>query len=132
VQQPASQGLVELVDLFDPTYLSQAGPASFPMWVDTPWVQPDRAKAVAVVAIPPAFAEIAGAVTVRLHDADGKILKEIPAPVESFGPKEFHFLRAVASWSIDDPAPNTYFATARVDSRTGKTLVTVTPRMMKE
>lgn len=132
VQQPASQGLVELVELFDPTYLTQAGPASFPMWVETPWVQPERANVRAVVAIPPAFAEIAGAVTVRLHDADGKILKEIPAPVEAFGPKELGFLRAVATWSIDDYAPNTYFATARVDSRTGKTLVTVTPRMIQD
>jgi len=132
VQQPASQGLVELVDLFDPTYLPQAGPASFPMWVGTPAVQPERAEVRAVVAIPPAFAEIAGAVTVRLHDADGKIVKEIPAPIENFGPKDLGFLRAVASWSIDEAAPNTYFATARVDSRTGKTLVRVTPRMIEE
>jgi hypothetical protein len=132
VQQPASLGLVELVELFDPSYLAQAGPASFPMWVETPWVQPERGEVRAVVAIPPAFADVAGAVTVRLHDADGKILKEVPAPIENFGPKGLGFLRAVASWSIDEPAPNTYFATARIDSRTGKILVRVTPRMIQE
>jgi hypothetical protein len=102
------------------------------MWVETPRVQPKRAEVRAVVAIPPAFADIAGAVTIRLHDADGKIVKEIPAQIENFGPKELGFLRAVATWSIDEHAPNTYFATARVDSRTGKTLVRVTPRMIQE
>ena len=38
----------------------------------------------------------------------------------------------MARWSIVDFAPNTYFATARVASRTGKTLTTVAPRMVQE
>ena len=132
VQQPASLGLVELVKSFDPDYLAVAGPAAFPMWVDTPWNQPKRAECRAVVAIPPGFADIVGPVDIRLHDADGRIVKTLKAAVENFGPEGSGFTRAVASWSIDDFAPNTYFATAKISARTLKPLVTVTPRMVQE
>jgi hypothetical protein len=132
VQQPASLGLVELVDVFDPEYLPVVGPAAFPFWVDTPWVQPERAQVQATVAIPPVFREVVGQVEVRLHDTDGKIVKTIPARVESFGPETLGFARGVARWSIDEFAPNTYFATVRLTARTGKTLVTVAPRLVEE
>lgn len=132
VQQPASQGKVELVKVFDPDYLSVVGPASFPFWVDTPWVQPERAQVQAVVAIPPAFIDIVGQVEIRIHDTEGKVVKTLPAEIESFGPKDGQFVRAIARWSIDDYAPNTYFATARIAARTGKTLTTVAPRMVAE
>ncbi|WP_406693399.1 sugar-binding protein [Singulisphaera sp. Ch08] len=132
VQQPASQGKVELVKAFDPDYLSIVGPASFPFWVDTPWVQPERAQVQGVVAIPPAFTEIVGLVEIRIHDTEGKVVKSIPAVMEPFGPKDGPFVRAIARWSIDEFAPNTYFATARIAARTGKTLTTVAPRMVAE
>ncbi len=132
VTQPASQGKVELVERFEPDYLATVGPATFPMWVDTPWVQPERAKVQAVVGIPESFQDIVGEVEVRLHDADGKVFKTVPAKIDPFGPKGRGFLRAVARWSIDDAAPNTYFATARIASRTGKTMATVAPRMVSE
>jgi hypothetical protein len=132
VQQPASLGKVELVRVFDPDYLPAVGPAAFPFWVETPWNQPERAHVQAVVAIPPAFAEIVGEVEVRIHNADGKIIKTIPARIEPFGPPAKGFLRAGAFWSIDDYAPNTYFATARIIARTEKTLTTVAPRMVHE
>lgn len=132
VQQPASQAKVQLVQDYDPDYLAEVGPSAFPLWVDTPWVQPERAQVQAVVAIPPEFAEIVGAVEVRLHNADGQVVKTIPAPVEPFGPEGAGFYRAVAHWSIDDFAPNTYFATARVLARTGKPMTRVTPRMVLE
>lgn len=132
VQQPASQGKVQLVKAFDPDYLPEVGAAAFPFWVGTPWVQPDRAQVQAVVAVPPAFLEIVGQVEVRLHDTDGKVVKTVAAALERFGPPEDGFERAVARWSIDEFAPNAYFATARVSSRTGKTLATVAPRMLDE
>jgi len=132
VQQPASLGLVQLVDLFDPSYFTQAGPASFPMWVDTPWSQKDRGEVQAVIAIPPGFAEIVGPVDVRIHDTEGRIVKTIKARVEPFGADAIGFTRAVAKWSIDDFAPNTYFATAKITARTGKPMLTVTPRMVQE
>ena len=59
-------------------------------------------------------------------------METIKARVEPFGPEGLNFSRAVASWSIDEFAPNTYFATARISARTGKHLVTVTPRMVQE
>ena len=132
VQQPASLGKVELVQSFSPEYLPVVGPSTFPMWVETPWSQPDRAEVRAVVAIPPAFEDIAGLVDVRIHDLDGKVVRTLKADVETFGPKGAGFARAIAKWSIDDHAPNTYFATARVESRTGKLLTTVAPRMVQE
>ena len=74
-----------------PTTSPTVGPAAFPFWVETPWVQPERAQVQAVVAIPPAFAEIVGEVEVRLHDADGKIVKTLPARIEPFGPPDQGF-----------------------------------------
>ncbi len=132
VQQPASQGKVELVKSFDPEYLSVAGPAAFPMWVDTPWTQPERGTVQAVVAIPPEFVDLVGVVEFRLHDADGMVVKTIDALAQPFGPEGLGFARAVAHWSVDDYAPGAYFATARVKSRTDKTLATVAPRLVSE
>ncbi len=132
VQQPASLGKVELVKSFDPEYLPSVGPSAFPMWVDTPWVQTERAHVQAVIAIQPLFAQVVGEVEVRLHDTAGKVIKTLPARVEAFGPEGMGFARAVARWSIDEFAPNTYFATALVEARTGKLLTTVAPRMVHE
>ena len=132
VQQPASLGLVELVRSFDPSYGKAVGPATFPMWVDTPWTQTDRAEVRATIAIPPKFLDRIDSVDVRLHDADGQIVKTLPARVERFGPNGLGFARALASWSIDDYAPNTYFATARIRDRDGQVLATVAPRMNQE
>lgn len=132
VQQPASLGKVELVQTFDPDYFAAAGPSAFPLWVDTPWTQPERARARAVLAIPPELIPVVGRVEVRIHDTDGKIVKTLPAALEPFGPKGGEFERAVARWSIDDFAPNTYFVTARVFARTDKAVVTVAPRLVQE
>jgi Carbohydrate family 9 binding domain-like len=132
VQQPASLAKVELVDSVAPEYFPTVGPSTFPMWVETPWTQPERARVRAVVAIPPMFLDQVTSVEVRIHDADGKIVQTIPATVDNFGPKGTGFARAVASWSIDDFAPNTYFASAEVKSKEGKILATVTPRMVQE
>lgn len=132
VQQPASQGLVQLVRSFDPEYLTQVGPTTFPFWVETPWVQTERGKVEAVVAIPPAFTSIVGHVEIRIHDTDGKVIKTLPALVENFGPESLGFSRAITRWSIDDFAPGSYFATAAVFARTGKVLATVAPRMVQE
>jgi hypothetical protein len=132
VQQPASLGKVELVKSFDPEYLPAVGPSAFPMWVDTPWVQTERAHVQAVVAINPLFAQVVGEVEVRIHDTSGKVVKTLPARVEAFGPEGMGFARAVARWSIDEFAPNSYFATALVEARTGKLLTTVAPRMVHE
>jgi hypothetical protein len=132
VQQPASLGLVELVKSFDPDYLPAIGAAAFPFWVETPWVQPERAHVQATVGIAPDFVDLAGEVQVRLHDTHGTIVKSVPARMETFGPQGKRFARAIAFWSIDEFAPGTYFATAEVVARTGKTMASVAPRMVHE
>ena len=128
VQQPASEAAVALVERIEGDEYAQVGPAAFPMRVDTPWIQDERAQVRAVVAIPPSLIDEVDSVEVRLHDADGVIVKTLMAPVESFGPHEFRFVRAVASWSIDDFAPNTYFATAKVKSKSGSSRLGFVPR----
>jgi hypothetical protein len=74
------------------------------------------------VLLPPALLQVVGRVEVRLHDTECKVVMTLPATIETFGPKDAGCARAVARWSIVDFAPNTFFATARVASRTGKTL----------
>ena len=130
VQQPASQGTVELVNAFEPEYLAQVGPSAFPFWVETPWVQPERANVRATLAVPPAVADAVGEVQVRLHNTDGAIVKTHKARIPSRSGPPRAGLRGSArwpSWSIDDFAPNTYFATARVTSKAGKPMVTRRP-----
>jgi hypothetical protein len=132
VTQPASLGLVELVKEFDPDYFASVGAAAFPMWVETPWNQPERGRVEAVVAIPPAFVSIVGLVEVRIHDVEGNVKKTIPATIESFGPKDLGFARARVRWSIDDFAPGTFFVTAKISAQTGKTIANVAPRLVQE
>src|SRR5262249_40138333 len=83
-QQPASQGKVQLVRSFDPDYFETVGPSAMPFWVQTPWVQAERAMVQAVVAIPPALARIVGHVEVRIHNRDGEVVKTVPASLETF------------------------------------------------
>lgn len=130
VQQPASQGKIGLVSCKDPGYRT-CREAACPMWVETPWVQPERAKCRAVIAIPPALIGTVEGVEVRLHDADGAVVRTLPAPVAQFGPAGLGFARAVAEWPIDDFAPGSYFATARVKTQ-GPIGVSVAPRMVQE
>jgi hypothetical protein len=132
VQQPASLGKVELVRAFDPDYFAAVGPAAFPLWVDTPWNQTNRATVRAVVAIPPEFIDIIGMVEFRVHDVNGVIVKTLESAANAFGPSGLGFARSVAHWSVDDYAPGAYFVTARVVTRTGKTLTTVAPRLLSE
>jgi Carbohydrate family 9 binding domain-like len=130
VTQPASQGLVQLVERMEDRYLPQVGPALFPLWVETPWFQGERAQVVAIVALPPDMEKRVRDVTIRIHDADGKIVKEIPATRETLpGP---NFVRAQAAWSNDAYAPGTFFVTARIVGTDGQTLATVAPRLVQE
>ena len=122
--------MIELVETGHPDYLSTLV-AAFPMWVETPWVQPERARCRAVVAIPPGMLPAIESVEVRLHDADGAVVRTLPAPVAGFGPAGLGFARAVAEWPIDDFAPGAFFATARIRTKSGTTL-SVAPRMVQE
>jgi hypothetical protein len=132
VQQPASLGLLALVDQIEPEHIHKYAAAMTPLWVETPWVQADRARVQAVVGLPPAALHHVGSVEVRLHDTDGTIVRTVPAELERFGPLDLGFVRALATWPIDDFAPGTYFATARVVGRDGETLTTVAPRLVHE
>jgi hypothetical protein len=130
VTQPASQGLVQLVEKLEAKYLSQVGAALFPLWVETPWFQGERAQVVAIVALPPDLEKRVRGITIRIHDADGKIIKKIPAVRENLpGPG---FVRARAAWSNDDFAPGAFFVTAQIEDNNGQSLATVAPRLVQE
>ncbi len=60
------------------------------------------------------------------------IVKTIKARTEPFGPPGLGVVRYVASWSIDDFAPNTYFATVRLLLWTGKPRATVALKMVED
>jgi hypothetical protein len=130
VTQPASQGLVQLVEKMEPQYLPQVGAALFPLWVETPWSQSRRAEVVAVVAIPPAMNSWVHGVVLRIHDTNGKIVKEIPARREVISRPDF--VRSRAAWSNDDFAPGTFFVTARINGPREQVLATVAPRLVQE
>jgi len=134
VQQPASLGLIELVEADHPSYLLTVGASACPMWVETPWLQPTRARSRAVIAIPPALA--AGKFNVRVSLDEIKFpdnnSRNLSARIEGFGPAGLGFTRAVADWPIDDFAPGTFFAVGIFDSSGGDVLATVAPRMVQE
>jgi hypothetical protein len=130
VFQPASQGLVQLVEKWDDRYLPQVGAALFPCWVETPWLQPQRAQVVAVVGLAPLMEAKVGEVIFRIHDTNGQIVKKITGTREKLpGPD---FVRVRAAWSIDDYAPGAFFVTAAIQGTDGRTLVTVAPRLVQE
>lgn len=137
VQQPASQGKVQLVG--PGPYAGKLPPAvlasEFPLWVETPWVQPERARARAVVAIPPGRAAQVGSAALRIHDLNGAPIRSIPMEIEAFDPQAANppaFVRAVATWSIDDFAPGTFLATAEVKDKAGTPIAVVAPRLVQE
>ncbi|WP_435018893.1 sugar-binding protein [Tundrisphaera sp. TA3] len=136
VQQPASQAKVKLVPSLRQALATESTPAVqaslYPMWVETPWVQPERARSRAVVAIPPTQVGAVGPVEIRIHGLDGGIVRTIPATIERFGPEGLKFARAVASWPIDDFAPGTFLATARILDPAGSTVATIAPRLVHE
>ncbi len=104
-----------------PTTSPPSGPAAFPFWVETPWVQPERAQVQAVVAIPPGVRR--GRRPGRGPDPRHRRPGRQDAPragraVRPAGPG-VPPRRGVAGRSTTSP-PSTYFATARVVARTGQ------------
>ena len=70
--------------------------------------------------------QVVSRVEVQLHNTECKVVKALPSTLETFGPNDVGFASTVARWPIVDFTPNTSFATARVASRTGKTLTCFT------
>ncbi len=131
VQQPASQGKVQLVDHIDPADLKQCGAVMFPVRVDTEWTQPTRAMVTGWMAIPPDQADAVGKIVFRILDLDQKTLGEFEAKAETFQ-EEGHFRRAKAQWPNDLASPGQYHVLGLVYDKSGKELARVAPRLVSD
>jgi hypothetical protein len=129
VQQPASQGKIQLVDKFERSYWKQCGPVLTPIRCDTPWTQKTKGMVTGYMALPPnQFADI-GKVAFRILNLEGKKLEDIPAEIETFSPDDT-FKRAKAQWSLDLAVPGAHHLLGIVYDKSGKELTRVAPRMV--
>lgn len=129
VQQPASQGKVQLVERFEAEHWKQCGPVMMPVRCDTPWTQPTKALVTGRIALPPNHAEQVGKVVFRVVDLEGKMLGEYPAekkPIHEAG----KFLTAEAQWPTDVAVPGGHVLVAEVFGQEGKLLTRVAPRLV--
>lgn len=129
VQQPASQGKVQLVDKVEPGHWKQCGPVMMPIRVDTPWGQPTAAHVYGQIALPPNHAEQVGKIIFQTTGLEGEKLGEYPATVEVFE-KTGNFARATAHWPTDDAPPGAHQVQAIVFGKDGKELTRVAPRLV--
>jgi hypothetical protein len=129
VQQPASQGVIQLVEKLEPEHWKQCAAVMAPMRVDTPWGQETKAHAYAHVALPPHRGDQIGKVVFRLTDLQDELLGEYEATRETFE-AEGDFTRASAHWPIDVAPPGTYQAMAVIYDPSGAELGRVAPRLV--
>jgi hypothetical protein len=129
VQQPASQGRIQLVDKFERSFWKQCAPVLAPVRCDTPWTQKTKGLVTGYIALPPTQSEEIGKVTFRLVDLEGKKLGEFPGDVETFS-SDGNFKRAKAQWSLDLAPPGAHQLLGIVYDKSGKELGRVAPRMV--
>ncbi|MBI2825297.1 MAG: hypothetical protein HYX69_11485 [Planctomycetia bacterium] len=129
VQQPASQGRVQLVGRLEPSYWRACGPVMMPIRCDTAWTQPTVALVTGLMALPPDQADQIGKITFRLVDTDGRTINEYAGEREVIE-AEGRFYRAKAQWPTDVAAPGSYFLLGLVYDKEGKELARVAPRMV--
>src|SRR5436305_2071086 len=95
VQQPAAQGMVQLVEKLEPAHWKQCGAVLAPIRCDTPWTQKTKAQVTGKMALPTNHADQIGKIVFRVSDLDGKTLGDYPAErraLEAAG--KFHLAKA--------------------------------------
>jgi hypothetical protein len=129
VQQPASQGKVQLVDKLEPAHWKQCGPVMMPVRCDTSWGQSTKALVTGKLALPPNHADQIGQVLFRIIDLEGKALGEYPAENKAMSEAgRFHI--AEAQWPSDVAVPGAHVLVAEVFDKESKTLARVAPRLV--
>lgn len=129
VQQPASLARVQLVDRLERPHWRQCGPVLMPVRCDTAWQQSDKARAHAIIALPPNHREMVGKIVFRLTDLDGAVLADVSADEQSLQPDGgFHV--AQGTWPTDLAPPGGYQVTAIVYDKYGHELTRVAPRLV--
>jgi hypothetical protein len=129
VQQPASQGKVQLVDKLEPEHWKACGPVMMPVRCDTPWTQNTKALVTGQIALPPNHAEQVGSVVFRVVDLEGKTLGEYPAKERTIH-EAGKFRVAEAQWPTDVAVPGAHVLIADVLDKEGRVLTRVAPRLV--
>lgn len=129
VQQPASQGMVQLVEKLEPAHWKQCGAVMMPLRCDTPWNQPTKAMVTGKLALPPDHADQVGKVVFRVSDLEGKTLGEYAGEVKTLHAGG-RFQLAEAQWPSDVAVPGLHTMVAIVQDHSGKELCRVAPRMV--
>lgn len=129
VQQPASQGKVQLVDRLLPQHWAACGPVMMPLRCDTPWTQPTKALVTGYMAVPPDQVDQIGKIAFRIVGLDGRQIAEYPAEMETLE-SAGRFLRAKATWPSDVAVSGSHFLLGVVYDKQGQELTRVAPRLV--
>ena len=129
VQQPASQGMVQLVEKIEPGYWKQCGPVMMPLRCDTAWTQDTKALVTGRICLPPDHAEQIGKVVFRISDLSGKTLGEYPHKTVTLH-EQGKFLSAEGQWPTDVAVPGAHTLVAIVYDKEEKELTRIAPRMV--
>jgi hypothetical protein len=129
VQQPAAQGMVQLVEKLEPAHWRQCGAVLTPVRCDTPWNQKTKALVAGKLALPPDHADQVGKVVFRLSDLEGKNLGDFEGKTSVLH-EEGKFQLSEATWPSDLAVPGLHTLMAIVYDKSGKELCRVAPRMV--
>jgi hypothetical protein len=129
VQQPAAQGMIQLVNKLEPSHWKQCGAVLTPIRVDTPWSQKTKAMASGKIALPPDHADQIGKIVFRVSDLDGKSLGEYAATRSTLN-ESGRFYLAEAQWPSDVAVPGEHTVIAVVFDASGKELSRIAPRLV--
>jgi hypothetical protein len=129
VQQPAAQGMIQLVEKLEPAHWKQCGAVLTPMRCDVAWTQKTKAMATGQMALPPDQADQIGKIVFRASDLAGKTLGEYPAERATIqeGGK---FYLAEAHWPADAAISGEHTVIAIVSDKSGQELCRVAPRLV--
>jgi hypothetical protein len=129
VQQPAAQGMVQLVEKLEPKHWKQCGAVMLPIRCDTAWTQRTKAMVTGKLALPPDHADQIGKVVFRVSSLDGKTLGEYAGQVQTLQ-EAGSFRLAEAQWPSDAAPPGLHTLVGIVFDKEGKELCRVAPRMV--
>jgi hypothetical protein len=129
VQQPASQGKVQLVEKLEAGHWKQCGPVMMPLRCDTPWTQEGKALVTGHMALPPNHLDQVGKVIFRVLDTDGKTLGDFVGQNETIKTSG-NFVRSRAQWPSDLAVPGAHHLLGIVLDAQGRELCRVAPRLV--
>jgi hypothetical protein len=128
VQQPASQGMVQLVEKLEPAHWKQCGPVMMPLRCDTAWTQDTKALVTGRICLPPDHKEELGKIVFRISDLEGKKLGDYE--VESVAILADNFYASEAHWPTDVAVPGAHTVVAIVHDKEGQELTRIAPRLV--